>query len=103
MEESTKEYNDDFVKKLQQTILKVKKSREMGVRYMAWHEMLREEWNDGRKEGRIEAILELLEDLGDIPEELQKKIEEQKDELLDFIKEKLKQAIKDFVASKVNR
>ena len=58
---------------------------------MAWHEMLREEWNDGRlegrkegrKEGRLEAkiedVLELLEDLGNIPEELRKKIKEEQD------------------------
>ena len=87
LEESKRTYKDDFVRKLQQSVKRIKESREMGVRYMAWHEMLREEWNDGRlegrKEGRLEAkiedVLELLEDLGNIPEELRKKIKEEQD------------------------
>lgn len=84
LEESSRDYEDDFVRGLQQTVQKVKKNREMGVRYMAWHEMLKEERNDGRIEGRIESVLELLEDLGEIPKELREKIEEQED--IDIIK-----------------
>lgn len=81
--ESMDDYEDDFVRKLQRTVKKVKQSREMGVRYMAWHEMLKEERDEGRVEGKIEgkveSILELLEDLGDVSEELRDKIEEQED------------------------
>ncbi len=77
--ESMDDYEDDFVRKLQQTVKKIKQSREMGVRYMSFYEMLKEERSDGKLEGRIESILELLEDLGDIPEELRDKIEEQED------------------------
>ena len=87
LEESVNDYEDDFVYKLQQTVEKVKQSREMGARYMTWHEMLEEERDEGRMEGReegriearIDSILELLEDLGEIPEELRDKIEEQED------------------------
>lgn len=79
LEESNRDYEDDFIRKLQQTVKKIKESREMGVRYMAWNEMLMEERNDGKLEGRIESVLELLEDLGDIPQELREKIEEQED------------------------
>ena len=90
--ESMNDYEDDFVRKLQHTVKKVKQSREMGVRYMAWHEMLKEERDEGRIEGRIESILELLEDLGEIPEALREKVEEQED--LDIIKSWVKLAAK---------
>ena len=79
LSESMDDYEDDFVRKLQQTVKKIKQSREMGVRYMSFYEMLKEERSDGKLEGRIESILELLEDLGEIPEELRDKIEEQED------------------------
>ena len=90
--ESMDDYEDDFVRKLQRTVKKVKQSREMGVRYMAWHEMLKEERDEGRIEGRIASIVELLEDLGEIPEELREKMEEQED--LDVIKSWVKLAAK---------
>lgn len=79
LEASMDDYEDEFVRKLQQTVKKVKQSREMGVRYMAWHEMLKEERDEGKIEGRIESIMELLEELGEIPEELREKIEEQEE------------------------
>lgn len=81
--ESMDDYEDDFVRKLQRTVKKVKQSREMGVRYMSFYEMLKEERSDGREEGRIvgriDSVMELLEDLGNIPSELREKIEEQED------------------------
>ena len=81
--ESMDDYEDDFVRKLQQAVKKIKQSREMGVRYMSFYEMLKEERSEGREEGRIvgriDSILELLEDLGNIPPELREKIEEQED------------------------
>jgi len=79
LDESMDDYEDDFVRKLQQTVKKIKQSREMGVRYMSFYEMLKEERSDGKLEGRIESILELLEDLGEISQELRDKIEEQED------------------------
>ncbi len=83
LSESMDDYEDDFVRKLQQTVKKIKQSREMGVRYMSFYEMLKEERSEGREEGRIvgriDTLLELLEDLGEIPEELRDKIEEQED------------------------
>ena len=79
LSESMDDYEDDFVRKLQQTVKKIKQSREMGVRYMSFYEMLKEERSEGKLEGRIDSILELLEDLGEIPQELREKIEEQED------------------------
>lgn len=75
LESSTKDYEDEFVKQLQESIQNIKNSREMGERFMIFQEMLRE----GRLEAIREATLELLEDLGSVPPELWIKIEQEKD------------------------
>ena len=82
LEESEEDFQDELVKRFQETIHSIKTDREMGERYMIFEEMLREEKQEGRLEGRIEgrieatreAILELLEDLGEISEKLQDRI-----------------------------
>lgn len=79
LEESEGDFQDELVRKFQDTIRAIKTDREMGERYMIFEEMLREEKQEGRIEGKIEAkredILELLEELGEIPEELRDRIE----------------------------
>ena len=72
--ESTKDFDDDFVRSIQESVQQVKQSREMEERFMILHEMLRKERAEGKAEGKAEAILELLEDLGEIPEEVFHKI-----------------------------
>lgn len=76
--ESEENYGDGYVQQLQNSIQRVKKSREMGERYMIFEEMMRDERAEGRVEGILqakqEAILELLEDIADVPEELQERI-----------------------------
>lgn len=49
--ESEKDFEDAFVKRLQNSIREVKASREMGARHMIFQEMLQE----GREEGRAEG------------------------------------------------
>ena len=75
LKESEEDFGDELVNQFQNSIRDIKKSREMGERYMIFEEMLREEKQEGRLEGRQEAVLEFLEELGDIPAELQEKIE----------------------------
>lgn len=75
LKESEEDFDDELVNQFQNSIRDIKKSREMGERYMIFEEMLREEKQEGRLEGRQEAVLEFLEELGDIPAELQEKIE----------------------------
>ena len=70
---------DDFVKKLQESIRRIKGSREMEERFMIFEEMLREERAEGRVESKAEAVLEILEDLGEIPEYVREKIMNEKD------------------------
>lgn len=53
--ESEKDFEDAFVKRLQNSIREVKASREMGARHMIFQEMLQEERAEGRPEGRAEG------------------------------------------------
>ena len=102
LDESTEDFQDDFVQRLQDAVRNVKGSREMEERYMLLEELLKEERENGRiegkaegkvegkVEGKAESILELLSDLGEVPEELRKKILGEKD--LDILKSYLKKA-----------
>lgn len=102
LDESTEDFQDDFVQRLQDAVRNVKASREMEERYMLLEELLKEERENGRiegkaegkvegkVEGKAESILELLSDLGEVPEELRKKILGEKD--LDILKSYLKKA-----------
>ena len=79
LSESETDFEDSFVKKLQETIRRVKSNREMEERFMIFEEMLREERAEGKAEGKAEDILDLLEELGKISEELRNKIKGEKD------------------------
>ena len=90
LDESTGNFQDEFVQKLQDAVRNVKTSREMEERYMLLEELLKDEREAGRNEGRTEVILELLSDLGEVPEELLEKILGEKD--LNVLKFYLKKA-----------
>ena len=92
LKESEKDFEDDFVKKLQETIHRVKKSREMEERYMIFEEMLRDERAEGRVEGMSDGILNLLGDMGNISDEVRNRIKNEKN--LDILTEWLKIAAK---------
>ena len=85
--ESTADFEDEFVKRLQTSIKLIKSSREMGERYMLFEEMLRDEHAEGKAEGiaegrvveLVETILEILEGYGEIPESLRSRIMSIKD------------------------
>ena len=87
MKESTADFEDAFVGRLQSAVGEIKKSREMEARYMVFEELLKEEREDGRAEGQVEgravgkaeAVLELLTDLGEIPEQLRERILSERD------------------------
>ena len=86
--ESEKDFEDAFVKRLQNSVREVKASREMGARYMTFQELLKDE----RIEERCQVIIELLEELGYVSEKLQTIIRQQKD--LDVLKKWCKLAAK---------
>ncbi|MBO5167132.1 MAG: Rpn family recombination-promoting nuclease/putative transposase [Lachnospiraceae bacterium] len=74
LEESTKDFQDDFVAALQKSIQSIKASREQEVHFMGWYEMLRDERAEGKAEGKAEVVLEFLMELGPVPEDVREKI-----------------------------
>lgn len=91
LSDSEKDFEDDFIRRLQDSVKNVKASREMGARYMTFEEFLNEEKEEAREEGRLEGreegrlegrgqlVIEMLEEMGSVPEELQEKIRQEKD------------------------
>ena len=62
LQDSNKDFNDDFIRKLQESIREVKASREMGARYMTFEEYLKEEREEAKEEGRQEGARNKLID-----------------------------------------
>ncbi len=56
LSKSEETYDDEFIKKLQTTIQEVKRSREMGARYMTFQELLDDERALGHAEGLEEGL-----------------------------------------------
>lgn len=73
LSDSTQDFQDDFVARLQKQVHHIKTSREMEERYMLLEELMQEERAEGRAEGRTEGFLQsqtqciftLLEHLGE--------------------------------------
>ena len=92
--ESEKDFDDEFVKKLQKSVQNIKNSREMEERYMLFEEYLKEERAEAREEGRregiregkiegkregrllgkAESVIELLEEYGEVSDTLRNRI-----------------------------
>ena len=76
LEESLADFQDAFVNRLQASVEKVKRSREMEDKYMLlWKEILRDERMEGREEGREEGMIQksiefILDMLGDFQQEI---------------------------------
>lgn len=93
---STENFEDAFVAQLQESVRRIKSSREMGERYMLFEEMLRDERAEGKAEGIAEgivlAILSVLKTYGEVPKELNSNIASIKD--TDALKELLNCAVR---------
>lgn len=79
LEDSIRDFGDDFVRCLQQAVQHVKESRAMEERFMVLHEMIKRERAEGKAEGKAEAVIELLKELGVVSEELQTIIMQEND------------------------
>lgn len=96
--DSTADFDDGYVRRIQEAVKNVKASREMEARYMLLEELIEDEREEARaegiEEGKAEAlsetILELLEEIGKVPEELQRRIMEES--RLDILKSYIKKA-----------
>ena len=67
---SVEDFEDEFVKRLQNSVQQIKTSREMEDRFMLFQEMLRDE----RTEGKAEVVIEFLEEIAAVSDELRGKI-----------------------------
>ena len=82
LEESQKDFHDSYVRRLQDSVQRVKANREMEERFMLLEEKLKEEraegekigWKLGQIQGARDMLLKMLEILGEIPEPIREKI-----------------------------
>ncbi len=91
LRDSDKDFQDDFIRKLQESIREVKSSREMGARYMTFEEYLKEEREEAREEGAKNKLIsqakkklakgQSVEQIADALEETVETIQEIMDEL----------------------
>ena len=65
LSDSDRDYEDEFVRKLQNAVQEVKASREMGARYMTFQELLNDERAQGRAQGRAEERAALIKKLSE--------------------------------------
>ncbi len=96
LKESTEDFGDDYIQRLQDTIRQIKSEREMEERYMILEQMLKDERREGRRQGLCEgrelglsegekrgiakSLLSLLEVKFDsVPGELREKISSTQD------------------------
>lgn len=77
-EDSDMNYSDEFVERLQKSVTKIKSDREMGVRYMHFAEIVRDEYKAGKRDGEVETlqntILEFLTDIAPVSDSLRDRI-----------------------------
>lgn len=82
LEESQKDFHNSYVRRLQDSVQRVKANREMEERFMLLEEKLKEEraegekigWKLGQTQGARDMLLKMLEILGEIPEPIREKI-----------------------------
>ena len=83
--ESTNDFEDPLVSRLQQSILEIKRNRVMGERYMLFEELLKDEYSagmqDGTLRGIIKSILTVLSKRGTVTPKLQTRLETITDEV----------------------
>ena len=99
LKESSEDFQDSFVKRVQTAVRNVKASREMEEQYMLLEELIKEEreqalaegrelglsegrelgLTEGISQGQISSILELLSYLGEVPDEIKEAVSEEND------------------------
>ena len=82
--DSTKDFEDDYVRQLQESVVRIKKSREAEERYMVLEEMMQRERREGMlegmqqgaKQGKVELIMLLLSSRFSVTAGLKEKLSE---------------------------
>ena len=81
-EDSDQNFDDDYVKSLQESVKQIKDNRTMKERYMIWQEMLRDERNQGKIEYGQSLLVSFLMEMGEIPEEVERVVMTQTDPII---------------------
>ena len=87
LKESQKDFQDDYVRQVQKSVIHIKENREMEERFMLLELLLQDERREGRKEGReageLEGAQEMLQmalnRFGELSENLLKTLHQQQD------------------------
>ena len=79
LEESQKDFQDEFVRRVQQEVFRVKSDQEIRSSFMTLEELLRDERAEGKVEGKAEDIMLFLTPLGAVPSHIQESIYGEKD------------------------
>ena len=74
LKKSQEDFQDPYIKQVQESIRRIKISREMGERYMIFREMLQDERAEGILEGHQKSVLEVLGLLAPVPDSLKEQI-----------------------------
>ena len=103
LRESEEEFGDDYVHELQKKIHQIKTDREMGGLYMTFQEMLREEreegWKEGMEKGRKEGIEAGMEK-GRKEGIEEGRLKERRAVILEYLKEK--ECLNDQITARIN-
>lgn len=100
LKESMEVFEDDYIRRLQQSIQDIKVSREMETRYMTLEQLIKDERKEAKLEGKLEgkleskkeAVLVLLAELGKVSNEVEDRIN--KEENFDVLNAWIKLAAK---------
>ncbi len=79
LEESNRDFRDDFVKRIQREVFRVKSDQEIRSSFMTLEELLRDERDEGKAEGKAEDIMLFLTSLGGVPSHIRESIYKEKD------------------------
>lgn len=100
LKESMEVFEDEYIRRLQQSIQDIKVSREMETRYMTLEQLIKDERKEAKLEGKLEgkleakreSVLELLAELGKVSNEVEDRIN--KEENFDVLNAWIKLAAK---------
>lgn len=80
LKESQNDFQDEYVRKLQEFVKHIKQNREMEEKYMLFEELLKDERKEGENAGMVKSLIMFLENFGEVPEELKEKFFKERDQ-----------------------
>ena len=78
LKESTGDFQDEFVQRIQREVRRVKSDQEIRRNFMTLEELLEKERTEGKLEGQAESVMLLLTSLGTVPQQICECISQEK-------------------------